>query len=131
MASLVGCWVQVSLFRRPMLSVFTRVYTVLSRIALDDGTEYELLPFVMDALLACTFLALTAIADLCPSATGEQSERTSAPPCPQSCGGVPSAGAGAFGSAIGASSKSCADGGPLGPELTHLRRDLGLPPLMP
>ena len=52
LASLVGCWVQVFLYRRPLLSIFPHVYNFLSRLATEDGIEHELPPSVRDELLA-------------------------------------------------------------------------------
>ena len=62
LSSLVGCWVQVFLYRRPLLSLFTRVYTFIS--SLDDECEYELPVAVRDELQACTYLAFVAMTDL-------------------------------------------------------------------
>ena len=143
MASLVGCWVQVFLYRRPLLSIFTHTYIFLSSLSTEDGLEYELPVAVRDELLACTVFAFTAITGLraspCPDVFGADA--------PLGHGGVVCSGIGTFlsqelwrRSEHGGWHAVLPDrhvlqvltrGVPLGPELTELLRDLGRPSLDP
>ena len=61
--SLVGCWVQVFLYRRPLLSIFTHIYHFLSSWP-EDVEEMWLPGYVRSELQACTYLAFVAMTDL-------------------------------------------------------------------
>ena len=143
LASLVGCRVQVFLFRRPLLAIFTYVYVFLSRLATEDSIEHELPPSVRDELLACAYLAFTAITDLRVSYSADLFGTDAslgwgvvvrAPISPHLSAELwRRSEHGGWHTALHNRSLLAvlSRGVPLGPELTQLHRDLGLPSLEP
>ena len=67
---LVSCWVQVFLYRRPLLSIFTEVFRIRStveaaRSAPGGEAVFGLIPVVLNELLCACLLAPFASTNLC------------------------------------------------------------------